>query len=127
MYLGTTKEFVLIFRKTGSGERINLDNELDPGDNAIELQVKAAEGAENPVLIGLDLANGITKRAQVGTDIGVADAVIASSATLPGSSWPASPANKGVFRYDVKCRLLGGRVKVGVPPSDLTVKGLVNE
>jgi hypothetical protein len=125
MHLGETKELVLIFTKSSDGARLNLDSELDAGADAIELQVKVLEGDADPALIALAIGTGITKRTQTGDDLGVADAAIPSSATL-GGSWPAAPANVGVFRYDVKIILASGAVKYPVNPSDLIVRAVVN-
>ena len=125
MYVGQTKTFKLTFTKKSDGERLNLDTELAAGTDAIELQVKVLEGDADPALIAMDLASGIVKRTQAGDDLGVADATIPSSATT-GGSWPAAPANVGIFRYDVKIILLSGAVDYSVIPSDLVVKAVVN-
>jgi hypothetical protein len=127
MSLGETKELILIFTKKSDGTRLNLDSDLAAGDDAIQLQVKKNEGDPDPAFIALNLATGITKRAQVDDDIGVADAVIPSTGTLPANAnWPVAPANVGTFRYDVKIVLVSGAVKYAVDPSDLIVKAVVN-
>jgi len=127
MSLGETKDLILIFTKSSDGTRLNLDADLDAAATAIELQVKVSEGDADPALISLAIGTGITKRTQTGDDIGVADAVIPSTATLPANAnWPAAPANVGTFRYDVKIVLVSGAVKYAVDPSDLIVKAVVN-
>lgn len=68
-----TRSLVLTLRDA-NGEPQNLDD--DPG-LVVEWQVKAALGGADPALVSLSLSGGgITKRTQVGADIGKLDIVV---------------------------------------------------
>lgn len=121
MFLGESLVLVLkvINQDTGAGEDLTAYQ-------AIEFQVKAADGNADPPLLSKALTGGITLRAQSGDTLGQAEIAILTADTTTNPNWPDAPGNVGSFRYDVVGIQTGGDRDVIIPPSDWVVKQVVN-
>lgn len=91
----------------------------------IELEVKAADGDNDPALLAKSIGNGVMVLPQTGGTLGQAEIAImtADTSTAP---WPVAPGNIGVFRYDVVGVDAAGERTILVPPSDFIVSPGVN-
>lgn len=121
LFLGESAVFLLTVTDRDTGQRLDLTTYT-----ALEFQVKAADGDPDPALLSKNLVSGITLRPQSGTTLGQAEVAILTVDTTTNPDWPASPGNVGVFRYDLVGIDAGGDRDILVPPSDLTVKQVVN-
>ena len=86
----------------------------------MEFQVKTAPGVADPALISKSVGAGITLLAQAGATLGQADLALASADTS-GATTPA-----GKYSYDLVATI-GGKRRVIIPPSDFTLKDVVNQ